>query len=105
MAPNIALDYGKIDATAAKLKSAKENLIPQLETLRTEVNGLLDDGLVFQDSSPALRESYEKFNTSLRQAVDGIGSFADTFTSIKDGMQQNDSAMAKDIREKMSQSG
>jgi uncharacterized protein YukE len=102
---NISLDYSKIETTSGKLDTANETIVPMINQLRTDVNNLLDDGLVFQESSPAMRESYEQFNTSLGKAVDGIKSFAQMFRDIKNSMAQNDGDMAKKIREQMSQSG
>lgn len=64
--PNISLDYEKIETTSSKLDAANENIVPMLNQLRTDVNNLLDDGMVFEQSSAALKESYEKFNSSLQ---------------------------------------
>ncbi|MER6103806.1 hypothetical protein ABT115_16130 [Streptomyces sp. NPDC001832] len=97
--PNISLDYEQIDTVSGKLDSANENIVPMVNQLLTDVNGLLDDGLVFEQSSPALRESYQKFNTSLLGAVEGIKSFASQFRSIKESMSENDANMAQKIRE------
>ncbi|MCL2552861.1 MAG: hypothetical protein FWE15_19110 [Actinomycetia bacterium] len=97
--PNISLDYEQIDTVSGKLDSANENIVPMLNQLLTDVNGLLDNGLVFEQSSPALRESYQKFNTALLQAVQGIKDFASQFRGIKDSMSQNDADMAQKIRD------
>ncbi|GAA4235087.1 hypothetical protein GCM10022254_41560 [Actinomadura meridiana] len=102
---NINLDYSKIETTAGKLKSAKENIIPMINNLRNDVNTLLGDGMVFDKSSPALRESYDQFNTSLHKAVEGIKSFADMFIQIKNSMEENDTNMAKKIREETNKAG
>ncbi|MEC3992827.1 hypothetical protein VSR01_04405 [Actinacidiphila sp. DG2A-62] len=97
--PNISLDYEQIDTVSGKLDAANENIVPMLNQLLTDVNGLLDNGLVFEQSSPALRESYQKFNTALLQAVQGIKDFASQFRGIKDSMSQNDADMAQKIRD------
>ena len=102
---DIKLDYSQIEGTATKLKSAKENIVPMINKLQTEVNSLLGDGMVFKESSPALRESYHQFNASLHKAVEGIESFSKMFTQIKDSMSENDATMAKKIREETSKSG
>jgi len=96
--PNIALDYEKILATNGRLNSAVENILPMLETLKNDVHNLLGDGLVFQASSPAIRESYETFNTSLVGAINGIKSFAEQFKEIKESMENMDTEMAGKIR-------
>lgn len=67
--PNISLDYEKIEATSGRLDGAVRDILPMLESLRSDVGNLLEDGLVFQQSSPAMKESYDKFNTSLLAAM------------------------------------
>ena len=99
--PNISLDFEKIEATSARLDSAVENILPMLQNLRTDVSNLLGDGLVFQQSSPAIKESYEKFNSSLLMAMDGIKSFAKQFRDIKNSMHDMDGDMANKVREAM----
>ncbi|MEU6852503.1 WXG100 family type VII secretion target [Actinacidiphila alni] len=97
--PNISLDYEKIETTSSKLDTANENIVPMLNQLRTDVNNLLDDGMVFEQSSAALKESYEKFNSSLLLAVKGIKDFAEQFRGIKKSMADNDADLAKKIRD------
>ncbi|MBD0736890.1 WXG100 family type VII secretion target [Streptomyces sp. NPDC088197] len=97
--PNISLDYEKIETTSSKLDTANENIVPMLNQLRTDVNNLLDDGMVFEQSSAALKESYEKFNSSLLLAVKGIKDFAEQFRGIKQSMADNDADLAKKIRD------
>ncbi|MFE2727485.1 WXG100 family type VII secretion target [Kitasatospora sp. NPDC059327] len=97
--PNISLDFEKIEATSARLDSASDNIVPMLNDLKNDVNNLLGDGMVFQQSSPAMQEAYDKFNTSLLAAMDGIKGFAKQFRQIKDQMHQMDQDMASSLRE------
>jgi uncharacterized protein YukE len=97
--PNISLDYEQIDAVSSKLDAGNEHIVPMINQLLTDVNGLLDNGLVFEQSSPALRESYTKFNGALLTAVQGIKDFATQFRGIKESMSQNDAEMAQKIRD------
>ncbi|PZG05146.1 hypothetical protein [Nonomuraea aridisoli] len=98
MPPNIQLDYPAIEATSNTLNSASDNIVPMLNDLRTNVNDLLQNGLVFQQSSPALQEAYDKFNTSLLAAMDGIKGFAKQFMDIRTQMENMDNEMASSIR-------
>ncbi|MCX4689533.1 WXG100 family type VII secretion target [Kitasatospora purpeofusca] len=97
--PNISLDFEKIETTSAQLDSAAENIVPMLNDLKNNVNNLLGDGMVFQQSSPAMQEAYDKFNTSLLAAMEGIKGFAKQFRQIKDQMHQMDQDMASSLRE------
>ncbi|CAN3984641.1 WXG100 family type VII secretion target [Kitasatospora purpeofusca] len=97
--PNISLDFEKIETTSGQLDSAAENIVPMLNDLKNNVNNLLGDGMVFQQSSPAMQEAYDKFNTSLLAAMEGIKGFAKQFRQIKDQMHQMDQDMASSLRE------
>lgn len=96
--PDIALDYEKIEQTSKRLDSAVETIVPMLNDLKTDVSTLLDDGLIFRQSSPAMEEAYNKFNTSLLAAMDGIKGFAKQFRDIKSQMEKMDSEWASSIR-------
>ena len=96
--PDIALDYQKIEATSQRLDNAVRDILPMLDSLRSDVSNLLDDGLVFHQSSPAMRESYEKFTASLTAAMNGISSFAKQFRDIRHAMEDMDTDMAGKIR-------
>jgi uncharacterized protein YukE len=96
--PDIALDYDKIEQTSSRLDSAVETIVPMLNDLKNDVSTLTEDGMVFRQSSPAIREAYDKFNTSLVAAMDGIKNFATQFRRIKSEMEKTDTEIAKNFR-------
>ncbi|MER5796030.1 hypothetical protein ABT404_49230 [Streptomyces hyaluromycini] len=96
----INLDYEKIDGVTSQLKSAHEQIVPLLTNLRTQVNALVDDGMVFQQSSDTIRDTYNQFDTSLASAVKGINDFSDMFTSIKSNAQQFDQSISDSLHGK-----
>lgn len=95
---DIALDYEKIEETSKALDSAVDTIVPQLNTLQTKVSTLLENGLVFRQSSPAMEEAYNKFNSSLVGAMDGIKGFAKQFREIKAQLEKMDTDWAAEIR-------
>jgi phage-related protein len=97
--PNVSLDYAEIERVSAQLNSAVQNINPQLQQLKTSVDGLLSSGLVFQQTSPAMQGAYHKFTTSLTAAVQNIESFAKQFTNIRNQIEAMDKQMAKSINE------
>ncbi len=94
---NVKLEYQQIDTVAQQLKDAVQNINPQLLTLKSSVDNLLQDGLFFQQTSPAMQHSYEQFTTQLQQVVDKINDFAKQFTDIKQQISDMDSQMAASI--------
>ncbi len=97
--PDVALDYGMIQGVSNALNSAVSTIVPQLTTLKSQVDAMLsqDGGLWMNATSPALQSAYQTFNTSLTAAVNGINDFATQFNSIAGQMRSIDSQMANSI--------
>jgi hypothetical protein len=56
-----------------------------------------DGGLWLTSTSPVLQSSYETFNASLTNAVNGISNFAQQFTSIAGQIKSMDTQMATSL--------
>ncbi|MDX3691872.1 hypothetical protein [Streptomyces europaeiscabiei] len=92
------VDDALVDATAAKLTTSVDStLVPELEKLQQQVVNLLGDGLVLQQSSPALQDSYTNFNKSVTEAVQNIREFAKQFVSVKDSVKNLDAQIRQSI--------
>ncbi|MFE7317591.1 hypothetical protein ACFU7T_31475 [Streptomyces sp. NPDC057555] len=97
-AGNISLDYSEIERVAKVMNDAVRDINPMLLNTKTSVEGLLDNGLFMQQSSPALKESYNNLTTSLQKAIESINSFATQFNSIKEQIQKMDEEIAKSTK-------
>ncbi|WP_432944038.1 hypothetical protein ACQPXM_01775 [Kribbella sp. CA-253562] len=95
----INLDYGKILEVTTLMTNAHEQIVPTIENLRTRVNTLVDDGMVFKQSSEVIRNTYNNFDTSLKAAVKGIQDFADMFTSIKKNAEEFDAGITSSLNQ------
>ena len=99
MAANeVQLEYEQIEATAKQLNETSDHVNPQLLSLKTTVDNLLDNGLFLQQSSPALQQAYDQFTIQLQKAVDQINDFAKNFVDIKNTVQQLDEQIATQIK-------
>ncbi|MDX3076795.1 MULTISPECIES: hypothetical protein [unclassified Streptomyces] len=94
----INLDYAKIEEVVNLLHNAHENLLPTLSNLRNQVNALVDDGMVFQQSSEVIRTTYNNFDTSLLAAVKGINDFSEMFKGIKENAIQFDQGISSSLQ-------
>ena len=96
---DVEIDYGTIQTVTGALNNAVTTIVPELQGLQSQVDGLLsqDGGLWMNATSPALQNAYHTFNTSLTQAVNGITNFAQQFTSIAGQMNNMDTQMANSI--------
>ncbi|MEV6288320.1 hypothetical protein [Kribbella sp. NPDC051770] len=86
----INLEYGKIEEVSGLLSNANAQLVPQIANLRTRVNTLVEDGMVFKTSSDTIRNLYNTFDSSLQDAVQGIKEFSLMFDSIEQNAKDFD---------------
>ncbi|MFH8476581.1 hypothetical protein [Streptomyces sp. NPDC018000] len=93
-AGNINLNYTEIVRVSNVMNQAVNDINPHLLSTKTSVEGLLDNGLFMQQSSPAMKAAYEKLTASLQQAVESINSFAMQFTKIKESVEKMDAEIA-----------
>ncbi|GAA1537210.1 MULTISPECIES: hypothetical protein [Kribbella] len=86
----INLEYGKIEEVSGLLSNANAQIVPQINNLRTRVNTLVEDGMVFKTSSDTIRNLYNTFDSSLQDAVQGIKEFSLMFDSIEQNAKDFD---------------
>ena len=86
----INLEYGKIEEVSGLLSNANAQIVPQINNLRTRVNTLVEDGMVFKTSSDNIRNLYNTFDSSLQDAVQGIKEFSLMFDSIEQNAKDFD---------------
>lgn len=95
---NVRVDYAEIETVAKQLQNGVTTVNPQLQSLKSNVDGLLGSGLVLTQTSPAMQVAYEKFTASLTAAVENINSFANQFTNIAHQLQTMDTQMANSLK-------
>ncbi|MEU9608298.1 hypothetical protein [Streptomyces sp. NPDC048057] len=94
-AGNISINYAEIERVSKVMDQAVKDIVPMLTNTKASVEGLLDNGLFMQKSSPAMKLSYDKLTTSLTTAITGITTFAGQFEKIKAAVQEMDTSIAK----------
>jgi chaperonin cofactor prefoldin len=105
VARDVLFDYEAIENTSTTLDRAVQNIVPQLETLKRDVEGLLQNGLVLKNASPAITEQYRTFHTNLQNAINGISQFATQFRELKKNIEEMDTKVASDVRSSTAQMG
>lgn len=99
MADDVVFDYNGISESADAMGSRLAMIQQELTELQETVNRLLENGLVFEEASPALQASYKSFNDQMTKSAAMIGEYADTFTKLGEDMKSADQAMALEIDE------
>ena len=96
--PDISLVSERVETTVTHFLTANTEILARISVLKNELNGMFDEGLVLKQSTPALRESYEQFNTSLTGAIQGLDAFAKQFRGIKEGLLEFDTKLTEQIK-------
>jgi WXG100 family type VII secretion target len=95
---NLNVTYDDLRNTAQRLRGGQDDLNAKL----TELSGLIQDltanGFQAEASSAAYRDSYEKFTSGTRSAVEGLEGLAQFLVSAADQLQQTDEGLAAAIR-------
>ncbi|MEU6348469.1 hypothetical protein ABZ896_03995 [Streptomyces sp. NPDC047072] len=95
--PDILFDYAEIGAATASMSTKLSDISSELTSLETTVSNLLQDGLVFEKASVALKDAYDNFSTQMKESASNIKSYADAFDGISDAIAESDTTMANDI--------
>lgn len=98
MAQDVLLDYEDIDRVAGVMRQKFTDISTELANLETTVSALLKDGLVFQQSSPALEEAYNSFSRQMKDSSANIQVFAQSFLDIVTAMTDSDAQIAAGVR-------
>jgi len=95
---NINVTYEDLRATARQLTAGQEDLNNKLQELSAAVQTLTSEGFQAEHSSAAYRDSFEKFTTGTKQAVDGLEGLSQFLIQAADTMQQTDEGLASGLR-------
>ncbi|GAA3159626.1 MULTISPECIES: hypothetical protein [Streptomyces] len=98
MAQDVLLDYDDIKRVANTMENKFTDIANELGDLENTVSALLKDGLVFEQSSPALEEAYQAFSKQMKESSANIKVFAQSFTDIVKSMTDSDSQIAAGVR-------
>ena len=92
---DISLTPASMRGTATKLDGGQGEIKALLSRLQGEVTSLLGSNFTTQKASPAFGEGYNKLNTSMNQAVDGISQMTQALRSMAQSAEEWDAANAR----------
>lgn len=98
MAADVFIDFNEIATTAKNMGTKLSAISKELTDLETAVSGLLQDGLVFEKASPALKEAYDTFSSQMKTSAANIQSYADNFNQIATSLGDSDTKLMGEIR-------
>lgn len=95
---NINVSYDDLTNSASKLRSGQQEIEGLLSKLKSEIDGLVNQGFVTEKSSVAFQETYESYNkgaTETIQAIDGLASFLE---KTADALGSTDTELANALK-------
>lgn len=95
---NLNVTYDDLRNAAQRLRAGQDDLTAKLTELSGLVQDLTSNGFQAEASSAAYRESFEKFTTGTRSAVEGLEGLSQFLVSAADQLQQTDEGLAAAIR-------
>lgn len=96
-AADVNIDFDEIATTATTMGNKLSDISNKLTDLETTVSGLLQDGLVFEKASPALKEAYDTFSSQMKTSAATIQSYADNFNGIAKSLGESDTELMNEI--------
>ncbi|MEU8135075.1 WXG100 family type VII secretion target [Streptodolium elevatio] len=95
---DVNIDFDEIANTAKTMGTKLSDISNELGELETTVSGLLQDGLVFEKASPALKEAYDTFSSQMKTSAANIASYAENFNQIATSLGESDTKLMNEIR-------
>jgi len=94
---NMNVSYDTMKEAAGRLNAGKDELTTKLTELENVINNLRDNGFQTDAAGPAYGESYQKFSTGTKSAVEGLQGLSDFLTQAADALANTDQELAKGI--------
>ena len=86
--------YGEMQAMAAKLEDARDDITGQLESLQALVEDLIDDGFKTQHASSKFGRGYGELTSGLKTAIEGIGDMGRSLRRMMRAIEELDENLA-----------
>ena len=95
---NVNVTYDDLTGAARQLTAGKDEIHTKLGELSSLIDNLTSNGFQTDHASVAYQDSYSKFTTGARQAIDGLEGLSQFLVSAADQLQQQDQGLANSIQ-------
>ena len=94
---NMNVTYSEMQSEASALRSGQQEIVGQLNALRSRINNLVTNGFVTDSASGAFQQMYENFNNGATQTISALDQIAATLEGIANALQETDQTLARQI--------
>jgi WXG100 family type VII secretion target len=98
MAQDVSVSYDHIETVAKQLTSGQGEIERQLMDLKKQVDSLVAEGFVTDQSSKAFESSYQEFNDGINKTVAGLEGLSGFLTKAASTFRDSDSGLAQGLK-------
>lgn len=95
---NIRVDYGEIEAAAARLGAGRDEIIDKLNQLQAQIGELVSSGFVTDTASVRFTESYTRYTRSAQQTAQHLTDIQGFLNQAANAMRDMDAEIAARIK-------
>ncbi len=98
MAQDVSVSYDHIETVAKQLTTGQGEIERQLMDLKKQVDTLVSEGFVTDQSSKAFETSYQEFNDGINKTVAGLEGLSGFLTKAASTFRDSDSGLAQGLK-------
>ena len=87
---DVSVGYEGMDGAASQLQTAQENMVEQLQSLRSMIDNLVGGEFRTRLASPRFQASYEEWTSGAQQMLQGLEGMSGFLKQAVGGFQQLD---------------
>jgi WXG100 family type VII secretion target len=92
---DVSVGYEGMESAGQQLQQAQENMTEELQSLRSMIDGLVEDDFRTQLASPKFQGAYEEWSTGAQQMLQGLQGMASFLNDAVTGFQDLDSQLGQ----------
>jgi WXG100 family type VII secretion target len=95
---DVRVTYAEMETAAKQLITGHQEITSRLTSLKTMVDGLVQNGYVTDKSSQAFETSYTEFNKGVTQTIEGLEGMSKYLTAAAKAFGDTDSQLANALK-------
>ena len=91
---NLNVSYQDMHDQAQALRTGREQIDSELNSLKVRINNLVSSGFVTDSASGAFNNSYESFSQGASQTISALDQLATQLSTMATTLQETDASLA-----------
>ncbi len=95
---DVSVSYDHLDQVAKQLTTGQGEIERQLVDLKKQVDALVSEGFVTDQSSKAFESSYQEFNDGISKTIAGLEGLSGFLTKAASTFRDSDQGLAQGLK-------